>query len=79
VSQGTDARNPREIVMPTIVWIILGVVALFVIDGIAEKRRISRLLADNDRMWNELINTHQQAIAEAYQEGKGFQINVDRR
>lgn len=65
--------------MPPIVWIILGVIALFVIDDILAKQHARRLLAENDRMWNELINQHQKEIAEAYREGKPFQINIDRR
>ena len=42
------------------------------------KRYIRSLLLANDRMWNELLIKHQKAIADAFMEGKPFQIDIER-
>lgn len=44
----------------------------------ADKRRIKLILAENDRMWNDLINQHQKAIAESYAEGKPVSFTIER-
>jgi hypothetical protein len=61
-------------------WVIAGIcVLLFLWSEADDKRRIRRLLEETDREWNALIIEHQKAIADAYMEGKGFQINLIRR
>lgn len=47
-------------------------------DDVIEKRHIKKLLAENDRMWNDLVNKNQKAIAEAFQEGKPVTFNIER-
>jgi hypothetical protein len=44
----------------------------------ADKRRIRQLLAETDRMWIDLVNKHQKAIAEAFQEGKQVSFTIER-
>lgn len=60
--------------------IIIGgiVVAAFLWSEAGNKRHVRDLLTKNDEMWNDLIAEHQKAIAEAYQQGKGFRINIER-
>ena len=47
-------------------------------DDLADKRYIRKLLAENDRMWSDLVNNNLKAIAEAYQEGKPVAFNIER-
>ena len=44
----------------------------------ADKRRIKQMLAENDRMWNDLVNKHQKTIAESFQEGKPVTFTIER-
>lgn len=61
-------------------WVVVaGVVVYSIWDHATDKRHIRDVLAKNDEMWNDLINQHQQAIAEAYQQGKSFKINIERQ
>lgn len=45
----------------------------------ADKRRIRQILAENDSMWNDLVNKNQKTIAEAFQEGKPVTFNIERK
>lgn len=85
MARATDGLNLYEetymwFLTDPIFWGLIAVaVGLHLWNKADDKRHIRDLLAKNDEMWNDLIAQHQQAIAEAYQQGKGFQINIDRR
>ncbi len=62
-----------------IFWALVGFGVLIGLWNKADdKRRIRALLAANDQYWNQLLIKHQKAIAEAYQEGRPFQIDIER-
>ena len=55
------------------------VICLYVyVDDVADRRYIRRLLAENDRMWTDMVNKNLKSIAEAYQDGKQVTFNIER-
>lgn len=64
---------------PTLCAIVAFCAVVCLWDHADQKRHIRDLLNANDKMWNELIIKHQKSIVEAYEQGKPFQINIERR
>jgi hypothetical protein len=60
-----------------VIAIVVGIYVFF--EEQADKRRIKELLAENDRLWNDVINKHQRTIAEAYQQGQPCAFTIERR
>ena len=56
----------------------IGLGLYFYFDELADKRRIKQILAENDRMWSDLVNKNQKTIAEAYQKGDSVTFNIER-
>jgi hypothetical protein len=47
-------------------------------EDMINKHHIRKVLAENDRMWTDMVNNNLKTIAEAYQDGKPVTFHIER-